>query len=138
MPRLSPLGIVLACAACTHIPATAEPAIWRCGNAYSDRPCEGGKPLEPADQPSEAQRRQADEATRRDQAAAQRMERERLRLDAQPRHGVVIGPAAPKAGSPRSKLTDKKKLERPKKPDAFVASYGDPAAGKKKKKKKSD
>jgi hypothetical protein len=135
MPRLSPLWIMLACVAGTSSPASsaiAAPAIWRCANSYSDTPCDGGRPIGPAAAPTAEQRRQADEGTRRDQTAADRMERERIRLDAQPRHGVVMtapGHAVVDATSSAAKLKPdkKKKAQRPQKPEAFTASYSNPA-----------
>ena len=133
MPRLSPLWITLVCVVATSSSAIAAPGIWRCANSYSDSPCEGGRLIGPAAAaPSTEQRRQADEGTRRDQTAADRMERERIRLDAQPRHGVVMAaPGHAGADTPSSaaklKAEKKKKAQRPQKPEAFVASYGGPA-----------
>ena len=141
MPRLSPLQIALACAVATHLPASIagpEGNIWRCGNSYSDAPCVGGTQLGAQPQPSAEDRRQRDAGTRRDQAAADRMQRERLEFEAKPRQAVVIGP--PPGTEPSASLHRpdkiKKKSARPKKPDGFVASYADPAAQPAKKKKK--
>lgn len=140
MLRLSPLWIALACAIATNSTANAGPGIWRCGNSYSDTPCEGGKPVGAPSTPSAEDRRQRDEGTRRDQLAAERMQRERLEFEAQPRKAVVIAlPAREGSTSTQPagtfKSDKKKKSARPKKPDAFTASYADPAekpAGKKK------
>jgi len=130
MPRLSPLCIAWACAALATSHTFAAPAIWRCGNSYSDLPCEGGSQIGAAGAtPSAEQRRQADEGTRKDQAAAQRMERERLHLEARaPRSAAVIA-APPReakhAAAPYTvvKPNRKKAVE---KADAFVASSGRP------------
>ena len=137
MPRLSPLWIALVCAITPHSTAIAAAGIWRCGNSYSDAPCEGGKHIGPEAPPSAEERRQRDENTRRDQAAAERMQRERLELEARPRQSLVIGPPAretsgtsPSASTPQPDKK-KKKNARPKKPDAFIASYTDPAGKKK-------
>lgn len=140
MPRLSPLWIALACAIATNSTANAGPGVWRCGNSYSDTPCEGGKPVGAPSTPSAEDRRQRDEGTRRDQVAADRMQRERLEFEGRPRQAVVIGPPARGASASVPSATTlkpdkKKKSARPKKPDAFTATYTDPAAkpaGKKK------
>ena len=149
MTSLSSHWIALACAAAASItaPALAAPTIWRCGNSYSDTPCEGAKPIEADAPPSAERRRQADEGTRRDMEAANRMQRERLRLEAeQSRRGAIVigsparGEAARAAPAPTLlKPGKKKRLE---KPDAFVASYANPdgnekSSNKKKKKPKA-
>lgn len=131
--------IALACAAMAFAPAQAAPAIWRCGNSYSDRPCADGKPIETDEPPSVEQRRQADEATRRDMEAASRMQRERLRLEAGQVHrrAILIGPPpreAPTDIKPSRKKAKKKGLTPS---DAFVASYANPDGKEKKKKKKT-
>jgi hypothetical protein len=146
MSTLSSRWIALACAAAAAAaatPALAGPTIiWRCGNSYSDLPCEGARSIEadvPA--PSAERRRQADEGTRRDMEAANRMQRERLRLEAeQSRRGaIVIGSPASRAAAradpapTQLKPGKKKRLE---KPDAFVASYGSPDGNEKSRKKK--
>ena len=138
MPRLSPLWIALACVVATHSTSIAAPGdIWRCGNSYSDTPCDGGTQLDSQAQPSAEDRRQRDAGTRRDQAAADRMQRERLELEAKPRQPLVIGPPAREAPSANLLKPDKKKKNaRPKKPDGFVATYTNPTAQPAEKKKK--
>jgi hypothetical protein len=123
-------GGALACAAIVLAQAQAAAGIWRCGNSYSDKPCADGKPIETDEAPGAQRRRQADEATRRDMQAASRMERERLRFEAEQsrQRAIVIGATqheAPKAAKPSKK----------KKSEDFVASYANPDAKKKKKKK---
>ena len=51
---------------------------WRCGNTYSDRPCEGGKPVKVEDPRSDQDRRAADAGTRNAQTQADHLERTRL------------------------------------------------------------
>ena len=78
------LTVVLAIA-CLHggpLAARAGAQTWRCGSTYSDQPCSGGKLIELEDAPNPAQRREADAATREALTAANRMEQERLRLEA--------------------------------------------------------
>lgn len=72
-PAFTPMG--------NPVFAQTMPGAWRCGNSYSDRPCEGGKALALDDARSNAQKRDADAATRRTQAAADQMEKERLRQE---------------------------------------------------------
>ena len=152
MPRLSPLGIALACVVATHSTTSiaAPGSIWRCGNSYSDTPCDGGTRLDaPQAQPSAEDRSQRDADTRRDQAAADRMQRERLELESKPRQALVIGPPAAEASgaSPSARVAKpekKKRNARPSRPDEFVATYADPSTqpgdkkktNKKKKKKR--
>ncbi|MGR4869419.1 hypothetical protein ACIPRI_11185 [Variovorax sp. LARHSF232] len=153
MTTLSSHWIALACAAAAAAAvaqALAAPAttIWRCGNSYSDTPCEGARPIEADAPPSAERRRQADEGTRRDMEAANRMQRERLRLEAEHsrRGAVVIGaPARGEAAraAPAPTLLKPGKKKRLEKPDAFVASYANPdgnekrSSNKKKKKPKA-
>ena len=146
MPRLSPLSIALACVVATHSTTSiaAPDNIWRCGNSYSDTPCDGGTRLGSQQaQPSAEDRRQRDANTRRDQAAADRMQRERLELESKPRQAVVIGPRAAEASSTTpstslAKAGKKRRSARPGRPDEFVATYADPSPepGNKKKKAK--
>lgn len=69
--------------ALTFAPVFAQTVsgVWRCGNTYSDRPCDGGKAMVLDDARSQSQQREADAATRRTQAAADRMEKDRLRQE---------------------------------------------------------
>ena len=65
--------------------AAAQPgtSTWRCGNTYSDRPCEGGRTVKVDDSRSDADRRAADEATRRNGERADALERTRLSQERQ-------------------------------------------------------
>lgn len=95
--------IAIACiAAGGWLHAAAQPAAgtWRCGNTYTDQPCPGGRAL-PLDAPPGTERvRDADAQTRQMQAAAVRMEAERLRHERErPALVHLPGPAA-RAGTP--------------------------------------
>ncbi|VWX57288.1 conserved hypothetical protein [Burkholderiales bacterium 8X] len=71
--------------------AAATAATWRCGNAYSDRPCMGGAEVDAADPRSHQQRREADGDARSARTAADRLERERVRDEVQgARRGATI------------------------------------------------
>ncbi|HEY2255327.1 MAG TPA: hypothetical protein VGI11_06790 [Variovorax sp.] len=82
--RIATRGSLLFAGACLQwaaLGAEAATGIWRCGNHYTDRPCEGGRPLGADDPRTAQQRREADQDTRDARALAERMERERLRLE---------------------------------------------------------
>lgn len=55
---------------------------WRCGNTYTDQPCNGGKRVEVDDSRDAGQKQEADETIRNAKAAANRMESDRRRLEA--------------------------------------------------------
>jgi len=56
-------------------------SIWRCGNAYSDKPCQDGKVIDANDSRSATDRHAADAATQRTANSAANMERDRLQLE---------------------------------------------------------
>lgn len=71
-------------ACCPYVStATAQNSqgTWRCGNTYTDQPCKGGNPVNVDDARSDADRRAADAATRRNERRADDLERSRLKLD---------------------------------------------------------
>lgn len=76
------MGAALLLAACGTfwMPAAAQgkSATYRCGNTYTDRPCEGGKQFALDDMRTEADRRAAEAATRRAEQRADQLERIRL------------------------------------------------------------
>jgi hypothetical protein len=131
---------IVCMALCTGIGiAQAQDAsgAWRCGNTYTDKPCTGGKALALDAAPSADQTREAERSTQRTQAAADRMERERLRRErsapsplihlAKPTNTVSpVEPAHPAA---------KRKKGR-KEPDFFTAAG--PGTSKKKTAEKTD
>ena len=61
--------------------ATASANTWRCGNAYSDQPCEGGRRIDTADPRSAENQRAAEAATQRIERRADAMARERMQLE---------------------------------------------------------
>ena len=78
---LASLGVALAAMLALPSPADAAGPAWRCGNAYSDTPCPGGRRIDAIAAPDEGARRAADEATRRIEARADAMERDRLHAE---------------------------------------------------------
>ncbi|MDB5878395.1 MAG: hypothetical protein JWQ41_1809, partial [Variovorax sp.] len=69
------------CAPASTASATASANTWRCGNAYSDHPCEGGKRIDTADPRSAENQRAAEAATLRIERRADAMARERMQLE---------------------------------------------------------
>ena len=61
--------------------ATGSATAWRCGNAYSDQPCDGGKQIDTADPRSAESQRAAEAATQRIERRADAMARERMQLE---------------------------------------------------------
>ena len=95
--------------------AQAAPGAWRCGNTYTDHPCEGGEPVAMDDRRNGGQQRDADTAARRAQSAADRMANERLQLErsAARRQAVLIA-KPPEAKAPKTIGEQKSKVRRKK------------------------
>ncbi|HEX7866271.1 MAG TPA: hypothetical protein VF555_15055 [Variovorax sp.] len=72
---------VATCFYSTGVLAQGAAKTWRCGNTYSDQPCEGGKTVKVNDHRSDEDRRAADTGTRNNQTQADRLERSRLSLE---------------------------------------------------------
>lgn len=114
----------------------AATGTWRCGNTYSDHPCEGGKPVAMHDRRNSGQQRDADTDARRAQAAADHMANERFQLERSTagRQAVLIV-KPPEAKPPKPTAEPKSKVRGKKKPhsasDDFTAQG--PGTGTKKK-----
>lgn len=78
--RATLLATALLASFCTST-ATASTDTWRCGNAYSDQPCEGGKRIDTADPRSAENQRASEAATQRIERRADAMARERMQLE---------------------------------------------------------
>ncbi len=97
------LGSLGACADAQA--AGAQAATWRCGNAYSDRPCDGGKRIEAADTGSDEDRRASEAATLRIEQRADAMARERMQLENSPAgRGSVTIIADPRVAARKERL----------------------------------
>jgi hypothetical protein len=81
MPKNPSAWILLALAAAWGIPSAAQP-VYRCGDSYSQQPCPGGKQVPTEDSRTPAQRAQTTDAVRRQAAAADQMEKARLKQEA--------------------------------------------------------
>src|SRR5690606_20122069 len=71
---------ILLLAGALHLGAAAGP-VWRCGNAYSDRPCERGRSVEVDDSRSDEARQASEAQTRDAKRQADAMARERRQLE---------------------------------------------------------
>lgn len=128
---LAPGLLILALAGSAH---GADGAVYRCGQTYQQRPCEGGQALDASDDRTAEQRREAElaAAAERRQAKeliAQRRAREKQTpVQAQP---MVTGarPAEPAASAPAVKTTHKPKRKKPRPPEE--PRYAAPASAKK-------
>lgn len=73
--------LIAACACSTGVAAQGSTKTWRCGNTYSDRPCEGGQAVKVDDPRSDADRRAAEAGAKSNSAQADKLERSRLSLE---------------------------------------------------------
>ena len=116
------------CLAACSLGAGAQD-IYRCGNAYSQKPCEQGVVVQADDARSAQQRAEAQEVARRDARVADEMQARRLKLEAQPVQAYIPQPAAKdkndeKPGNKRARKTKtvkKKALPSLKQPAASAA-----------------
>lgn len=87
-----PLIALLACLACS---AADAQAIYRCGDSYSQQPCQGGRQLMPAGPaPTATDRSQAAAVASRDARLADTLEKDRTRREAQAVTAPAVMPAA--------------------------------------------
>ncbi len=140
------LGAAAAAWLCTA--AAAQPmksqggTIWRCGNTYSQFPCDDGKAVSPPPAASAQAARESQAQTDRIQRRADAMARERERQEdraARQRPGVFAHPAGQQAES----NLDRERLHRPRAPkrhavggDFTARGASEAPAGAKKKRKK--
>ena len=110
---------------------------WRCGNTYSDQPCKGGRPVALDAAPSPDQAREAERSTQRTQAAADRMERDRLRRDKAAPSPLIHLPKPTNAMLPAEPAHPKAKKKKGRNESDFFTAAG-PGTSKKKKTEKSD
>ena len=129
----------------------ASAQTWRCGNTYSDQPCEGGRTVKVEDRRSDADRKASEDAARRNERSADRLARSRQSLE---REAVgQRGPTTFDAGrfttnaqplTPAEKAAQARQRKHTTEPRPTSARFNSPStgdeapkeAGKKKKKKK--
>ena len=63
---------------CLSAAAQGKAEAYRCGNTYTDRPCEGGRPVKVDDARTDADRRASEAGTHRAETRADQLERIRL------------------------------------------------------------
>ena len=135
--RIATRRSLLLAGACLHWAAAAQGSsgIWRCGNTYTDRPCNTGPALELDDARSAVQKRDADRATRAARAEARRMERDRLRIEATQGPGqATLIDNAPRARESASEPDRSMKKGEPRKDPQYLSPQ-DPSAPRKKKRR---
>lgn len=116
---------------------------WRCGNAYTDQPCKGGRRVDVDDARDARQKRDADDTIRDAHATAGRMEGDRRRLEATgARNRPIVIDNAPRndADRPTTSGKDAAGTLRKGRKEVLYASMqtGEEAAPKKKKSKKAE
>ncbi|MBT2322888.1 hypothetical protein J7E62_11070 [Variovorax paradoxus] len=128
-------------AACVQLAPPAAHAgteTWRCGNTYTDQPCQGGKAIDPDDARDAAQRREADSATREARTAADRLERDRVRLEAaQGGRAATLIDNKPSNAKPDASPAPGVALKKKKKDPGYFSAHDPVATAKKKAAKKS-
>ena len=107
---------IISVATCAASAGAAAQNIYKCPDGYGQQPCPGGKSLAVDDSRTEAQKTQTATAARRDARAAQAMEKERLKQEAQPASSYVPPPHFPANPDGKAAATSK-----PHKPDTFTA-----------------
>jgi hypothetical protein len=137
MSKHSRAWIMLVVVAGCVPPAMAQ-TIYRCGDSYSQQPCPGGKPVAVEDSRTPAQRAQTTDAVKRQAAAADQLEKERVREEAKPA-SVGMPPEKVEEFPPQRDRTES--AAKAKKPQYFTATSprkpGEPAPKKKKAKAKA-
>ncbi|MDM0105049.1 hypothetical protein QTH97_08915 [Variovorax sp. J22R24] len=141
--RIAARSAILLAAACLQwdaLAAEGSSGTWRCGNSYTDRPCEGGRALKFQDARTADQRREADRTTRDARMAADRLERERLHLEsvsARRQASFIDNKPQPRMATPTHRDANAvyKMKKRPK--DPVYVSRQDPASPPKKRASRS-
>jgi hypothetical protein len=76
---------------------SAAQTVWRCGNGYSQQPCEGGSAVAAPHTPTAAEATKAEGAAKSDAARAEALEKARLAQEKNAPKAIVIGPVEPAA-----------------------------------------
>jgi hypothetical protein len=112
--RIACIALAL-CAQWTH---AAAQTVYRCGESYSNQPCPGGAVIATGDSRTPAQRAESNATTKREAAAAGRMEQERLKQEAKPAQAVIPVPMREEEVAVADRTAPKAKT---KKPELFTA-----------------
>ncbi len=123
----------LVIAVCAQWALASAQNVYRCGDSYSSQPCPGATLVLAEDPRSAAQRAANEAATRRDAKTAAAMEKERVKLEAQPAQ-ATIPPAQVEPPEPLAERPVAKRKSKPRKTELFTAvapkKAGDPSAKK--------
>jgi hypothetical protein len=123
MTRQLLIALLAACGAA----AGAQPAIYRCGSTYSEKPCANGSAVEPVRAAASGDISASRKETERQAKAADAMEKARLKEEAKPVAAYI--PKEKAEAHPNPKLP---------KPEVFTATSGAPKKAKSKSNKKSE
>jgi hypothetical protein len=108
--------------------------VWRCGNSYSQQPCEGGTAIAPStSRPASSDAAAATRVANVDAKLAADLEKARLARERNAPKAIIIGPQTP-ASAPVVKTVKEASKAKPGKPEQFTAIA--PGSAKKKAKKK--
>ncbi len=119
-------------ALCALSTGTTAQNVYKCGNAYSQKPCADGVVVDVQDSRSAAQKAESDALIKRDSAAANAMEKTRLKEEAQQRADNA------KLAAAAAKKVPVKSMDKPSKRPGGTVSSHKTSAGKKSAKKKKE
>lgn len=116
------LGLFLAAGATVWMPVHSQPA-YKCGNTYSQKPCEGGTSIDTADKRSAEQKLQAQKTSEREKSAANQLESDRLSQERRDASDLRKANAAQKAATAKTNQTKLRPIKNKKiKPEADTAA----------------
>ena len=107
-------------------PSAVAQKVYKCGSSYSQVPCPAATVVEVDDARSAGQKKQTDDAARRDARLADDMEKARLKQDALAAPALVVGTNAKPGVTPAKpgKRTAARKKDPKNPPDDFTATDG--------------
>jgi hypothetical protein len=105
-------------------------AVYRCGNAYSQVPCDGATTIAAPHAATRAEAAHAAKATATDAKRAEALEKARLAQEKNAPKAIVIGPAQPPVPAASARPTAAKKSKGPETFTAVAPGTGKPKAKK--------
>jgi len=131
------LAAIAASSLLVATPSAIAQKVYKCGSSYSQVPCPAGTVIEVDDARSAGQKKQTDDAARRDARLADDMEKARLKQDALAAPALVVGTSAQPGDTPAKpgKRTAARKKGPKKQPEDFTATDGKTKATEKKRAK---
>lgn len=113
-------------------PWAAAQTVYRCGNSYSQQPCEGATQVRVNDPRTKAEATRASSVALADRKRADAMEKARLAQEKNAPKALIIGPQTPASAPPARKDAGKAKKKDGKAETPFTAVVPGTAAPKKK------